>query len=238
MIVRYRSQCFVLKKKDLREADRSFIVFSKDFGKIEVVGKAIRKIDSKLRAGIEEFYLSEIEFIQGKNSKTLVDAIVIEKFKDIRQDLEKLEIAQKIGEAADGLIRGQEPDGSIWDLLIETFGNFQFSISNFPMAYYYFLFNLLAILGYQIDLYNCARCCRKLVPRKNYLLLQEGGIICSNCSDDSLKNKISILPETIKSLRFLSENSCELIKKLVISGKCLEDLYQISQVFLDYYKKQ
>lgn len=225
MTVRYRSQCFVFKKKDVREADRSFVVFTKDFGKIEVVGRAIRKIDSKLRAGIDEFYFSEIEFIQGKNFKTLVDAVAIKKIRG--------EEYQKISEAADELIGGQEPDEDVWNLLAEVFNSFETII-----LYYYFLFNLLAILGYQINLYDCVKCRKKLIPQKNYLILRDGGIICSNCSDDSLKDKISIPPEIIKILRFLSENSYKTVEKLAVPEKYLKELSRISQMFLDYYKKQ
>jgi len=89
MAIHYRTQGFVLRKTDLREADQAFTIYTKDFGKLKILARAIRKIKSKLRSGIELFYLSEIEFIQGKNYKTLTDATVIEKFKNVKQDLEK-----------------------------------------------------------------------------------------------------------------------------------------------------
>ena len=90
MFVHYRTKGFVLKKECREEADQLFTLFTKDFGKLEVLGKAIRKISSKLRANIEVFYLTEVEFIQGKNQKILTDAILIEKFKNLRENLKKL----------------------------------------------------------------------------------------------------------------------------------------------------
>ncbi len=63
MAVHYRTQGFVLKKTDLWEADQVFSIYTQDFGKLKVLGKAIRKIKSKLRSGAELFYLSETEFI-------------------------------------------------------------------------------------------------------------------------------------------------------------------------------
>ena len=50
---------------------------------------------------MEIFYLSEIEFIQGKNYKTLTDVLTIEKFKNVREDLEKLKIAYQITKLTD-----------------------------------------------------------------------------------------------------------------------------------------
>ena len=83
MAVHYRTQGFIFKKDERAESDQILSVFTKDFGRLELKAKAIRKIASKLRPDIDMFYLSEIEFIQGKNNKTLTDATKIEKFDDI-----------------------------------------------------------------------------------------------------------------------------------------------------------
>ena len=207
MAEHYRTQGFILKKNDLREADQVFVVYTKDFGKLKILGKAIRKIKSKLRAGIDLFYLSEIEFIQGKNHKTLTDTIVIEKFKNLKSSLEKLEIALKIADAADNLIKGEEQDQGIWDLLNEVFEKLEIENSlkigncKLKIIYYYFLWNLLTILGYQIDLYHCVKCQEKLIPGLMNFSSESNGIICLRCSDDSTKDKILISAETIKIFR-------------------------------------
>lgn len=121
MAVHYRTLGFIFKKTDRGEADQLFTIFTKDFGKLEILGKAIRKIKSKLRSGAELFYFSEIEFIQGKTHKTLTDAILIEKFENIKKDLGKLKIAHKITDVVDGLVGGQEKDENIFNLLNEVF---------------------------------------------------------------------------------------------------------------------
>ena len=110
MAIHYRTRGFILKKTDLREADQVFDIYTKDFGRLKILGKAVRKIKSKLRTGAELFYLSEIEFIQGRTYKTLADAVSIERYENIRKDLEKLEIFYQIAEVTDNLIKGQEKD--------------------------------------------------------------------------------------------------------------------------------
>ena len=87
MFVHHRTSGFILKKVDRKETDQLLTIYTKDFGKLEILAKAIRKISSKLKSGAEIFYLSEIEFIQGKTRKTLTDAILIEKFENLRKDL-------------------------------------------------------------------------------------------------------------------------------------------------------
>ena len=74
MATYYRTQGYVIKKTGLREADQLFTIYTEDYGKIDVLGRGIRKITSKLRSGIDLFCFSEIEFVQGKAYKTLTDA--------------------------------------------------------------------------------------------------------------------------------------------------------------------
>jgi len=121
MTVHYRTLGLILKKEDQKEADRVFSVYTENFGKLELLAKGERKIESKLRGGLELFYLSEIEFIQGKTYKTLTDAILIDNFKNLRKNLRALSVAHKISEVLDNLVKGQEPDEKIWQLILETF---------------------------------------------------------------------------------------------------------------------
>ncbi len=241
MAIHYRTQSFILEKTDFQEADQVFTVFTKDFGKLKILGKAIRKIKSKLRSGIELFYLSEIEFIQGKNHKTLTDAIAVEKFKNIRQDLEKLEIVSQIAENVDDLIRGEEKDEDIWNLLTEVFDKLKIErqpFEEFPalldpgklkIIYYYFVWNLLSILGYQMDLYHCSNCQKKLIPEKLYFNSEEG-IICSSCFEGAADKQIC--PEVIKILRLFLEKDWNILLRLKIQDFHKKELEAISLDFL------
>jgi len=263
MSVHYRTQGFILKKIDLREADQLLTFYTKDFGRLEILGKAIRKIKSKLRAGAELFYLSDIEFIQGKTHKTLTDAITIEKFKNIRtcsprsqnldslrsssyslelrNDLERLKIAYQIAEVADILIKGQEKDEKIWDLINEVFNrldNWKLEIENckLKIIYYYFLWNLSSILGYQIDLYNCSFCQKKLFPEKLYFNPKEGGIICLDCFKKEKNRDRSIFlisPEVIKIFRLFLDKNWMILSKLKIGQKQRKELEEVSRSYID-----
>lgn len=150
MATHYRTYGFVIKKTDRGEADQSFTIYTKDYGKLKVLGKAIRKTKSKLRAGIDLFYLSEIEFIQGKTHKTLTDTVLIENFSDIGKDLGKLKVAYQIAKITDSLISGEEKDERIWQLLEEAMK--KLSLSGGEIIYYYFFWNLISLLGYHPEL--------------------------------------------------------------------------------------
>jgi len=229
MATHYRTEGYVLKKTDLREADQLFAVYTKDYGKVDILGRAIRKITSKLRSGVELFYFSEVEFIQGKAYKTLTDAILINKFENIRSDLEKTKIACQMVDLVDGLVRGQESDERIWSLLNESFGRLSLSTN---LIYHYFFWNFLSILGYQIDLHNCVYCEKQLIPLKLYFNAQEGGIFCAQCFDKS-NDRMDVSPETVKIIRLLIERDWKVLERLKIDEIHREELQKIA----DYYLK-
>ncbi len=240
MFVHYRTTGLIFKKDDRGETDQLFTIYTKDFGELEILGKAVRKISSKLRSGAELFYLSEIEFIQGKAHKTLTDAILIEKFSNLRKDLKTLSIAYKISEILDDLIKGQEPDEKTWQLLNETFrrsNTLNLKPLIYNLIYYFFLWNFLSILGYGLQLYNCAVCQKKLLPEKLYFNKKEGGVICQNCFK-KIKLGREVKPEVVKILRIILEKNWSILAKLKIEKIHLKSLNMISNEYYSYIRNK
>ena len=60
------------------------------------------------------------EFVQGKK-KTLTDAFLINKFREISKTPEKFLIAKKIAKLLDDFVKGQEHDYEIFNLITKTF---------------------------------------------------------------------------------------------------------------------
>ncbi len=231
MFVHYRSQGVVLEKVDRKEADQLFTIYTKDFGKLKVLGRGIRKISSKLRPGIELLYLSEIEFIQGKAGKTLTDAVLIEKFQNINSDLEKINITSSILEIFDTFIRGEEPQENIWNLLVKTLRQLNIKDINIQkqrLIYHYSFWNFLSLLGYKPELYRCATCQKRLNPEKLFFNQTEGGVICQSCF---LKKKSGreISSDAVKVLRIILNKKEQIILRLKVRNSLFSLLDDISK---------
>lgn len=230
MFIHYRTEGVILKKEERGEADLLFTVFTKDFGKLKILGKAVRKISSKLRSATGIFSLSEIEFIQGKTQKTLTDAILIGKSPSSAKDLKKLRIAHKIAEVLDILITSQESDEKIWQLLTEAFqklNNPRLPDAGYQLLYYYFFWNLAVIMGYQPELHHCIHCRKKIIQEKNYFNQKEGGIVCLNCFSKK-EPCYEIKPETIKILRIILKKDWITLLKLKFEAQYLKELFLMS----------
>lgn len=248
----YRTKGIFLKKDDRGETDQLFTIFTKEFGKLKVLGRAIRKIKSKLRVGADIFYLSEIEFIQGKTYKTLTDAILIDKFKNLRKDAEKIDFSYKITDVLDSLTGEEEKDPKIWQLLIQTFK----SLNN-PMTQslndsitYYFLWNFFSLLGFKPELYSCPICEKKLLPETFLFVPKEGGVVCWKCFEKLKKEEkkttgaqtqnlgLGVDVDTVKILRlFLSENE-NILSRIKIREENKKNLEEISENYLNFLKEE
>lgn len=159
MFIHHRTKGIVLKKIDRGDADQLLIIYTKDFGKLEIMARAVRKIVSKLRSGSELFCFSEVEFIQGKRHKTLTDAVLIEKFKNLRENLNALKSAYKIVETFDELVKSPEADNEIWVLLNNVFhalNKYSLKSEKYILLYYYFFWNFVSMLGYYPEIKNCS----------------------------------------------------------------------------------
>ena len=230
----YRTYGFVFKKEDKGEADRLFTIFTFDYGRIQVLGRAIRKITSKLGSGIGLFCLSEIEFIQGENYKTLTDAQIIEKYETLEKDSKKLKTAFKISDVLNSFIPFEERDEKILDLTVDVFRKLnKIPDSQRWILFYYFLWNFFSVLGYQPELHNCSLCQKKLIPANLYFSSKEGGIICKNCKIDKDKAE-KISPELIKILRIIFNENWQLLSKIKIGFNHKKELMKISKIYYFY----
>jgi|SRR3989344_1601569 len=234
MALYYKTEGFVFKQEDRMDADRLFSVFTKDFGRLEIVGKAIRKIDSKLRAGIELFSVCNIEFVEGKNRKTLTDAFLQKKFRALATSPEKLATAHAISETLDHFIKGQEKDHELFALLNETFEILERQPKHF-LCQQYFLWNAFSALGYRPQLSLCATCNGMLQEDALYFSHKEGGILCENCYFLK-KDGIKVESGAVKIIRLILQKNWDVLQKLKVTPDLQKSLEGISEYYYQYLK--
>ncbi|MBI2624880.1 MAG: DNA repair protein RecO [Candidatus Nealsonbacteria bacterium] len=232
MFTHYRVQGLVLDKEDRGEADRLFTIFTRDFGRLDLFAKAERKIASKLRSGLELFYLSELEFIQGKSHKTITDAILLNKFDFLRKNPERLAAAYRITELLDRFIRDPDHDPIIFDLTRKVFDILNNPKQKIAIIYHYFFWNFISALGYKPELYNCL-ICQKIISQNNlYFSPKEGGVICGNCRNKA-ENAKTINPDVVKILRVILAKDWDFLSKLKIEKEYQNALSMVSRSYFN-----
>jgi DNA repair protein RecO (recombination protein O) len=88
-----RTSAIILRRINYGEADRILTLLTKDFGKLALIAKGVRKEKSKLAGGIELFSESDISFIKGKGDiGTLVSTQLVRHFGNIHTDYDRMQL--------------------------------------------------------------------------------------------------------------------------------------------------
>jgi DNA repair protein RecO (recombination protein O) len=234
MTEKHTTKAIVLKKEDRGENDKLIFFFTEGYGRLNIFGKSIRKIESKLRSLVGEYNLCEIQFIIGKR-KTLTDVKVLNSFSNISNNLLKLDCCKKIADVMDLFLREEHKDETLWKMLseyIETIDEIE-EESKISFIFYHFLWSFLSELGYMPCLFECVVCGKTFSDDNHYFSFKEGGVICLECSS-KLRDLIKLDKEVLNSLELIFGNSLNNCLQLKINIKDVESLKKISNDYFLY----
>lgn len=80
------TEAIILKREDFRERDERISLYTKDFGKITLVAKGIRRIEAKLRGNLDIFNFVDIIFVEGLKYPILTAIDARERFDNLACD--------------------------------------------------------------------------------------------------------------------------------------------------------
>ena len=124
----YKTQGIIIRRQNTNDFDRLLTVYTKEFGKILLKAKSVRKNESKLKGHLELFLYVHLLVAparrngeQSKGFDVVAGAETIENFSRLRQNVSALAAVHYLSEITDKLIAGPEKDDNIWNLLLESF---------------------------------------------------------------------------------------------------------------------
>lgn len=120
----YKTRGLVLGSFANGEADRSFRIFTEDFGLIFASAKSVRSHLSKLRSHLDDFSLSELSLIKGKNKWKLTGALSNRNFyRDFENNKNKKVLCGKIFLLVQTLLSGEEKNSELFLIVSENLDN-------------------------------------------------------------------------------------------------------------------
>ena len=143
-------EAIVLSRRDFREFDQIISLYTREYGKLELLARGVKKITSKNSAHLEPFSIVDIEIAVGKEIDHLTKVQPVAYFKNIRTDLYKSLAAQYVVSLTDKLMQVGERDERIFELLLSwlQFVNIQYPISNIQLLLDGYIVKLLYCLGF------------------------------------------------------------------------------------------
>ena len=116
----FKTTGFIIKRRNIGEADKILTLFTKDFGKMSAKAKGIRKITSKRSSSLDLLTLSSISFYKGPGMPLITEVQPVESFSAVKKNLERVYTAYHICELIDGLCAEDQENERIYTLMEST----------------------------------------------------------------------------------------------------------------------
>ncbi len=183
------------------ESDKIFNIYTREFGKISLLGKSIRKEKSKLKMNLQLFSHVKVGFIEGRVYNTITDVSSVSVFKNAKNHLGKLSLFYRISELMLSFMKGEEKDEKVFTFLLNAFQKInetELSVKELELFYCFFSFQILRLLGYEPRIQSCILC-RKGIKKECYFDSKRGGVVCNKCFK---KGRIGVYLEDVRVLSF------------------------------------
>lgn len=239
----------VLNKENRREDSQIIYFLSREAGKVEVLIRGARKINSKLAPIVAEpFALLKLVIASGKNNFHLIGGEVKESFRGIFRDEKKIIQTNTLLKKINKLIKNQ-PDQKIFSLILK----FLKKINHLPsdkiqVINNAFLIKFLAFLGYRPEINRCV-ICQELIQLKEFYSvrndiskgvifnLTRGGIVClkHDLKEENADEKIKISREALTVLQKLLYQDFDSLIKQDFIQKDLQTAERVIKNFFDWH---
>lgn len=143
----YVSEGIVLARRNYGEADRILVIYSKDHGKTSLIAKGIRKPKSKKRGHVEVFNLVRYQISGGRNLGLMIEAEVIDDFKEVRESLRKISLAYYFVEVIGRITHEGEKNKELFDFILDYLTKLK-SANKLKELRVDFVSKLLVLMGY------------------------------------------------------------------------------------------
>ena len=226
----FKTEGLVLRETEYKDADKLLTVLSRDRGRLTLRARGVRSRSSRLKSGCQLLAFSEFTVFEGRGSMTVDEAVPLELFLPLREDIELLSLASYFVQVAEVLSQEDAPNPELLSMCLNGF--YALSKLNRPQRLVKAAFELRAacLAGYTPMLDGCAVCGN---PSPDRFLVSGGVLQCAGCRQpEETGVRLPIHPGTLDAMRYLT--SCE-IKRLFsfrLGEDTLKELSDAAETYL------
>jgi DNA repair protein RecO (recombination protein O) len=230
----YRTEAIVLRRQNLGEADRILTLYTRDYGKLKVVAKGVRKPQSRKAGHVELFAQVDVLVARGRSSlDVLSQADLLDAFPPIRRDLIRTTYAAHFVELLDAFTEEADASLPLYRLLADGLSWLGQTGDLRRTARYYELC-LLGLAGYRPELFTCVVCGEQIQPQDQFYSAADGGVICPACGSAHPRAR-PISLDALKVLRYMQTRPFEVVEQLTLRPAVLAETERILHNTLTYH---
>ena len=225
-----KTEGLILRETDYKDSDKLLTVLTKDRGQLTLRARGVRSRSSKLKSGCQLFAFSEFTVFENRGYMLVDEAVPIELFMPLRDDIEKLALASYFTQVAEVLSQEDEPNPALLSLVLNSLYGLAMLNKSQDLIKGAFELRAACLAGYTPDLGSCT-VCGAFEPDR---FLVSGGVLqCAECLSGQEEGiRLPVSPSVLNAMRYIV--SCDIKKlfsfSLIPQGE--RELSDIAQTYL------
>lgn len=230
----YRALGLTLRRSPIREADLLSVLYTREYGKLELLARGAQRLTSKLMGHLEPLTLVRVSIARGRSMDQVTEAEVVDAFPAVKNGYENAARGLYVAELVDGFSALSAANADLFNLSVQTLE--ALGTARAPdLALRYFDLQLLGLSGFLPELYQCVECGEELEPDRHRFAAGAGGTLCTQCSPTDVIVRPLSLP-ALKLLRLLHRTeSVGALPELAVPPPLEREVRETLNVTLQYW---
>ena len=222
-----KTEGLVLRVSPFQEADAMLSVLTRGHGLLSVRARGLRRAKSPLKGACQLLAYSEFTLFENRGFYTVNEAAALEMFLPLRDDLERLTLAQYFAQVAEVLSQEDAPQSGILPLTLNAI--YALTKLNLPQRQIKAVFELRAmcVSGFQPELHGCAVCGAEAPERFD---VSEGCLICAGCGGSGIRMPLG--RGALAAMRYITLCEPKKIFSFRLEPQALDELADIAEAYL------
>ena len=242
--MRTNTDGLILKEQNIGEKDKLVWVLTRHNGLLRAFVRGAKSFNNRKNSATGMLCYSKLSLYKSKDSYIIDEAEPLETFFGLRDDLEKISLAQYFSELCMTLVQEDENSEQFLRLILNSL--YFLSNDKMPTEQVKAIteMRLMCIGGFMPNLIACERC-GEYETDTMYFDVENGLIYCNNCMNTSAYFQLSI--GLVRALRHIVFSDFDKIYSFKMDKDALEDLSYITEKYvlskllrnfktLDFYK--
>ncbi|MBU3803419.1 MAG: DNA repair protein RecO [Candidatus Cellulosilyticum pullistercoris] len=232
-----RTKALVVKEYIVGESDKYITLFTKEYGKIQVLAPKAKKVDRGFASATQLFVYGEFILTSFKDTYRLVNVDIIEMFHNIRNRLESLSYASYIMEFLQYVTEPMLAQPELLRLTLKTLKALTYEEASYSLIRRIYELRALAELGFMPQLASCTECGEVLKEgetSKYYFSAEAGGLVCESCKS-YYKDTVMISYSTRYTLQYILSSSINKLYHFRVTHEIQQELNQVCNYYVPFY---
>ncbi len=227
--MRTNTDGLILKEQNIGEKDKLVTVLTRHNGLVRAFVRGAKSFKNRKNSATGMFCYSKISLYKTKESYIIDEAEPLELFFGLREDLEKISLAQYFGELIINLVQEDEPAEEYLRLILNSLHFL--SKGKMPIEQIKAITELriMCIAGFMPNLIACDRCGEYETDTMHFDV-EDGLLYCENCVPSDMIFQLDI--GLVKALRHIAFSDFEKIYSFKMEDYALPDLSYITEKYL------